>query len=262
MHSSLGFSLWDSLYTVYTGFIFQCSINIFAAYLHYNLFEPPNSSFGCMCKIYFPVFLFTILKIHSVEIAGKYTGFISSCSCSYFQNGIFFIFRVLWDEKHFDFLFQRFFSLEAIPCGGWQSLKQLFMVSPMAIEPYEDIWPDIHESAFVAASADVIGRVRIEEVESDRLYRRAKAHLLEDDDEEAEIADLGLSLQLRDAIAEHSEEDLELPDEAPIGFLADVLAQCLPLPVPRLRECFEELDPRRRADLVLDEHRLRGTSPE
>jgi len=107
-----------------------------------------------------------------------------------------------------------------------------------------------------------LGRVRIEEVESDRLYRRAKAHLLEDDDEEAEIADLGLSLQLRDAIAEHSEEDLELPDEAPIGFLADVLAQCLPLPVPRLRECFEELDPRRRADLVLDEHRLRGTSPE
>ena len=107
-----------------------------------------------------------------------------------------------------------------------------------------------------------LGRVRIEEVESDRLYRRAKAHLLEDDDEEAEIADLGLSLQLRDAIAERSEEDLELPGEAPIGFLADVLAQCLPLPVPRLRECFEELDPRRRADLVLDEHRLRGTSPE
>jgi Lon protease-like protein len=107
-----------------------------------------------------------------------------------------------------------------------------------------------------------LGRVRIEEIESDRLYRRARGHLLENTDEESEIADLGLSLQLRDAIAEHSEEDLELPDEASIGFLADVLAQCLPLPVPRLRQCFEELDPRRRADLVLDEHRLRGTSSE
>ncbi len=109
-----------------------------------------------------------------------------------------------------------------------------------------------------------LGRVRIEEIESDRLYRRARGHLLEtpDQDQEAEIADLGLSLQLRDAIAEHSEEDLELPDEASIGFLADILAQCLPLPVPRLRQCFEELDPRRRADLVLDEHRLRGTSSE
>ena len=31
----------------------------------------------------------------------------------------------------------------------------------MAIEPYEEIWPQVAESAFVAASADVIGRVRI-----------------------------------------------------------------------------------------------------
>jgi len=31
----------------------------------------------------------------------------------------------------------------------------------MAIEPYEEIWPRIAESAFVAASADVIGRVTI-----------------------------------------------------------------------------------------------------
>ena len=29
------------------------------------------------------------------------------------------------------------------------------------IEPYEDYWPEIDESAFVAASADLIGRVRI-----------------------------------------------------------------------------------------------------
>ena len=33
----------------------------------------------------------------------------------------------------------------------------------MAIETYQGICPDIHESAFVAASADVIGRVKIEE---------------------------------------------------------------------------------------------------
>lgn len=31
----------------------------------------------------------------------------------------------------------------------------------MAIEPYDGIWPEIAESAFLAASADVIGRVRI-----------------------------------------------------------------------------------------------------
>jgi carbonic anhydrase/acetyltransferase-like protein (isoleucine patch superfamily) len=33
----------------------------------------------------------------------------------------------------------------------------------MAIEPYEGIWPGIPESAFVAASADVIGRVTLGE---------------------------------------------------------------------------------------------------
>jgi carbonic anhydrase/acetyltransferase-like protein (isoleucine patch superfamily) len=40
------------------------------------------------------------------------------------------------------------------------------MVSAMAIEPYEDIWPEIDDSAFVASSADVIGRVRIGEESS------------------------------------------------------------------------------------------------
>ena len=31
------------------------------------------------------------------------------------------------------------------------------------IEPYENHWPEVHGTAFVAASADLIGRVRIEE---------------------------------------------------------------------------------------------------
>lgn len=36
----------------------------------------------------------------------------------------------------------------------------------MAIEPYENTWPEIPGSAFVAASADVIGRVRLGEESS------------------------------------------------------------------------------------------------
>lgn len=36
----------------------------------------------------------------------------------------------------------------------------------MAIEPYEDFKPEIHDSAFVAASADVIGRVTLHEESS------------------------------------------------------------------------------------------------
>jgi gamma-carbonic anhydrase len=36
----------------------------------------------------------------------------------------------------------------------------------MAIEPFEEIWPEIPESAFIAASADVIGRVTLGEESS------------------------------------------------------------------------------------------------
>lgn len=36
----------------------------------------------------------------------------------------------------------------------------------MAIEPFEDIWPEIPETAFVAASADLIGRVTLGEESS------------------------------------------------------------------------------------------------
>lgn len=97
-----------------------------------------------------------------------------------------------------------------------------------------------------------LGRVRIEEVASDQPYRQVIPHPLEDDHEHD--ADLATDLRLRDAIARHGGRDLEIPEDATSGLLADILAQCLPLPVPRLRECFEELDVRRRIDLVLGEH--------
>lgn len=96
-----------------------------------------------------------------------------------------------------------------------------------------------------------IGRVRIEEVRSDRLYRQAIGHPLEDDDTSTGV---DTERALRSAIAVAGGDDIELPEDASAGFLADVLAQCLPLPVPRLRACFEELDVRRRCDLVLEAH--------
>ena len=36
----------------------------------------------------------------------------------------------------------------------------------MAIEPFEGIWPEIRDSVFVAASADVVGRVTLDEESS------------------------------------------------------------------------------------------------
>ena len=103
-----------------------------------------------------------------------------------------------------------------------------------------------------------ITRVRIEEVASDRLYRQVVAHPLEDDGEDVPGAEV--THRLRSAIAVHGGNDLELPDEASPGFLADVLAQCLPLPAPELRACFEELDVPRRCEMVLSAHEARAGS--
>lgn len=96
-----------------------------------------------------------------------------------------------------------------------------------------------------------IGRVRIEEVRSDRLYRQVIPHLL-DDGEVSPGADT--ERELRAAIAVAGGDDIDLPEDASAGFLADILAQCLPLPVPTLRACFEELDVNRRCELVLEAH--------
>jgi carbonic anhydrase/acetyltransferase-like protein (isoleucine patch superfamily) len=56
---------------------------------------------------------------------------------------------------------QKLFRL--FPDGGWRDGREKVRLSSMAIESYEKIWPKIDQSAFVAASADVIGRVTIEE---------------------------------------------------------------------------------------------------
>ena len=95
-----------------------------------------------------------------------------------------------------------------------------------------------------------LGRVRIEEVDSDRQYRRVLAHPLD----EGEVDDPTTSEQLREAIARCG-TDVELPLDASTGFLADVLAQCLVLPAPTLRACFEELDVSRRVEMLLEAER-------
>lgn len=96
-----------------------------------------------------------------------------------------------------------------------------------------------------------IGRVRIEEVDSERPYRTAIAHTLEDDHEQSVAPDV--TARLQEAIDDR-DCNVELPEDAGPGLLADVLAQCLKLPEPLLRACFEEMDVRRRVEFVLGAH--------
>lgn len=103
-----------------------------------------------------------------------------------------------------------------------------------------------------------IGRVRIEEVASDRLYRQVRCECVDecdipDDDEAA-----GLRERLCEAIRTRVKRG-ELPaDKLPIGRLADVLVQCMSMtsklsPVTT-QELYGELSVVKRAEAALAHH--------
>lgn len=98
-----------------------------------------------------------------------------------------------------------------------------------------------------------IGRVRIDEIESDRPYRLTRVHLVEEA-EPASPETFSLRTALRQAIAARSSDELDLDEDTSLGLLADILTQCLPLDTGRLRGFFDETDPMVRAQRALAEH--------
>lgn len=101
-----------------------------------------------------------------------------------------------------------------------------------------------------------LGRVRIQEVESDRLYRQVRFEPLQEI-YPPETEDEKLREQLREAILERSEVFLNLPTDLPIGPLSDILLQNLDLPVDSMSDAFAEPVVARRANYALTEHRAR-----
>jgi Lon protease-like protein len=101
-----------------------------------------------------------------------------------------------------------------------------------------------------------LGRVRLKEVESDRLYRKVQFEPLQEvlpSGEEQEH----LREELRKAILERSEVFLNLPADLPLGPLADLLLQSLDLPVDSMCDAFSEPVVSRRANFALAEHASR-----
>ncbi len=98
-----------------------------------------------------------------------------------------------------------------------------------------------------------LARVRVREVESDRLYRIAEFEPIQEvPATEAEVEELGEPL--RRAILARSEQFLDLPADLPLGALADLLLSLLRLPVSRRQTIFEEPSAAERARLALAEH--------
>lgn len=94
-----------------------------------------------------------------------------------------------------------------------------------------------------------LGRVLVDEVDSDRLYRQVRAHRVRESDE-SEAPDL--RNRLVDAIGTLAPEADGIDGEVPLGRLADFLLLRLSPGHDVLRRVYPELDEKRRAERVLE----------
>ena len=103
-------------------------------------------------------------------------------------------------------------------------------------------------------------RARVEEVESDRLYRKVRAEVLTEapvpPDEEEELRD-----ELVEAILARTDELTALPPELPVGHLVDLLTLRLQLGVAQTYSLYSELDLKARAAHALREHARQPLPP-
>lgn len=99
-----------------------------------------------------------------------------------------------------------------------------------------------------------LSRVRIEEVPSDRLYRKVAVNPVEETEPESSEEESALREALMKAIDSRSEHDLELPDGLPVGQLADLLLILLKLPPKTLYRHYRNLDVGARAEAALHLH--------
>jgi Lon protease-like protein len=119
-----------------------------------------------------------------------------------------------------------------------------------------------------------VKRARIQAIESDRPYRTARVELLDDtpiDGREREAEEmrerlLRLAVEVPPALLRHKNLACALRKlEAPLGCSADLMSDSLVLPSPVKQRLLEELDPFRRAELLIraverETHSLVGAS--
>jgi hypothetical protein len=98
-----------------------------------------------------------------------------------------------------------------------------------------------------------LGRVRIEEINSERLYRRVCYDVVEEvGPTRAEANELHARLQR--AITDRVGDGVQLPTSVSTGQLADILGQFMPLPGTLMAHIFAETHVAQRARMVLDAH--------
>lgn len=96
-----------------------------------------------------------------------------------------------------------------------------------------------------------IGRARLAEEPSKRLYRTVTAEMLP----EPPADDEALKEQLRTALSDWSEDTVQAHPQRGVSYLADVLLLTLGVPIDEKQRIFEILDPAARARAVLGHYR-------
>ncbi|MDF1801064.1 MAG: LON peptidase substrate-binding domain-containing protein [Planctomycetota bacterium] len=111
-----------------------------------------------------------------------------------------------------------------------------------------------------------LGRVRVEEVESDRLYRKVRAQGLFEvgmgaDDEDVLRVRLIEAIRRRTKLAMPGQPLPPIPPDVPLGRLADLLSLRMPLTYEAIEQLYAELDVRERALFALRQDELRPNIP-
>ncbi len=106
-----------------------------------------------------------------------------------------------------------------------------------------------------------LARVRIAEVDSDEQYRQVQYEIIEEvGPTGSEVRDLRESLS--EAILSRTEEIMNLPEDVPIGLLADLLLQRMKLPQEVMEGIFGEYIETDRATKALEAHARYPAAPE
>lgn len=98
-----------------------------------------------------------------------------------------------------------------------------------------------------------LARVQITEVPSDRLYRKVEFEVLREKPVSPRDAEK-LVPSLSEAILARSTQLLNLPEDAPVDLLADLLLQSMVLPQRVMEDIYSERDSARRAAKALSAH--------
>lgn len=98
-----------------------------------------------------------------------------------------------------------------------------------------------------------LARVRIREVDSDRLYRQVEAEPVDENEPDNEES-AQLREEVGEAILERVDDMKDVPDHVPLSALVDFLALRLQLPHEEMQAIYSEVDTMERARVVLKKH--------